>query len=96
MERVTGVASSVFVIGSTDRRDRDRERRPSTASQQRPALAVDNFPQLSRDVTVGRNSLFHNLTSEDRQKLGGIEYRSLKLLLKIVLGECLRFYTCHG
>ncbi|KAH6880063.1 cation transport protein-domain-containing protein [Thelonectria olida] len=87
IERVAGVATSMFVIGNTER----RERRPSMTSQ-RTTLAVEDFPQLSREVTIGRNSLFHNLTSEDRQKLGGIEYRSLKLLLKIVVSY---FFGLH-
>lgn len=37
---------------------------------------------------MGRNSQFHNLTAKDREELGGIEYRSLKLLLKVLLGRC--------
>ncbi|KAJ5119030.1 hypothetical protein N7476_011384 [Penicillium atrosanguineum] len=44
------------------------------------------LPNISTQATQSRNSQFHNLTAEDRQKLGGIEYRSLKLLLKIVIG----------
>ncbi|KAH6970899.1 cation transport protein-domain-containing protein [Ilyonectria sp. MPI-CAGE-AT-0026] len=87
MDRVAGVASSMFILGNTDSR---KERRPSLVSQ--PTLAVGDFPQLSREVTVGRNSLFHNMTSEDREELGGIEYRSLKLLLKIVLSY---FFGLH-
>lgn len=52
------------------------------------SLAKDsNLPGLSSQATVGRNSQFHNLTEEDREQLGGIEYRSLKLLLKIVIGK---------
>lgn len=39
--------------------------------------------KLSRYATLGRNSNFRNLTRDDREKLGGIEYRSLRLLLKI-------------
>lgn len=46
---------------------------------------------MSRSVTVGRNSQFFTLTEEDRDILGGVEYRSLKLLLKIVSG--IRFIT---
>lgn len=38
---------------------------------------------LSRHATLGRKSDFRNLTGEDRAKLGGIEYHSLKLLIKI-------------
>lgn len=55
-------------------------------------MAAGDFPQLSREVTVGRNSMFHNLSSQDREELGGIEYRSLKLLLKIILGKSKRGY----
>jgi hypothetical protein len=44
------------------------------------------MPQLSSQVTIGRNSQFQNLTKEDRELLGGMEYRALKLLLKIVVG----------
>ncbi|KAI9896957.1 hypothetical protein N3K66_007979 [Trichothecium roseum] len=81
-DRVATAASSVFVIGNEKPR---RERRNSTSSQiQQPA--INERPFLSKQATLGRNSRFHNLTSEDREALGGIEYRSLKLLLKIVVG----------
>lgn len=33
---------------------------------------------------VGRNSLFLDLTSEQKEELGGVEYRASKLLLRIV------------
>jgi hypothetical protein len=81
MERVVTVASSMFVIGST--REPQKERSLTRTS----TIAAGDFPQLSREVTIGRNSLFHNLSSKDREELGGIEYQSLKLLLKIVLSE---------
>jgi hypothetical protein len=38
-------------------------------------------------ATLGKNAQFHNLTACDREQLGGIEHRSLKLLLKIVTGK---------
>lgn len=79
-DRVATVASSVFVIGSETTR---REPRASMSSERPPAL--NGKPLLSRQATVGRNSQFKNLTSEDRDALGGIEYRSLKLLLKIII-----------
>jgi hypothetical protein len=47
---------------------------------------MSDLPGLSKGVTVGLNSRFYNITTEDRERLGGIEYRSLKLLLKIVFG----------
>lgn len=80
LERVASVATSIFVIGSERQ---PRHRRPSVTSQQ-PEL--NDRPFLSSQATLGRNSRFHNLTSADRAALGGIEYRALKLLLKIVSG----------
>jgi hypothetical protein len=86
IDRVAGVATSLFVLGDTAAARRD-QRRPSISSQQQPQLSLNDMPFLSRQVTVGRNSLFKNLSERDREELGGIEYRSLKLLLKIVIGE---------
>jgi hypothetical protein len=80
LDRVVTVASSLFVIGNDK-----RPRRPSITH--RPTSAADDFPRLSQTVTVGRNSYFKHLSKKDREELGGIEYRSLKLLLKIVLGR---------
>lgn len=72
------VASMMFRPGVSASEER-RTRRPSQATYNQPTL-----PNLSSQATIGRNSQFHNLTTEDRERLGGIEYRSLKLLLKIV------------
>lgn len=82
IDRVATVATSVFVIGGGNK---SRRASISQLPQQQPAL--NDVPFLSRQATIGRNSQFHNLTSGDRETLGGIEYRSLKLLLKVVLGE---------
>jgi hypothetical protein len=43
------------------------------------------MPYLSWTPTVGRNSAFVDLTEEQREELGGIEYRSLKLLALILV-----------
>ncbi|KAF4968774.1 hypothetical protein FSARC_3903 [Fusarium sarcochroum] len=80
VERVATVATSLFVIGNTAQGPKERQ------LARAPTLAAGDFPQLSREVTVGRNSIFHNLSSDDREELGGIEYKSLKLLLKIIVG----------
>lgn len=50
------------------------------------------MPNISSQATQGRNSQFYHLTAEDRERLGGIEYRSLKLLLKIVTAY---FFSLH-
>ncbi|KAK4142524.1 cation transport protein-domain-containing protein [Dichotomopilus funicola] len=74
---VDQVAASLFVIGNT----RIASPRQSTSSSRWADL-----PYLSKQVTLGRNSNFYGLSSQDRERLGGVEYRALKLLLKIVSG----------
>lgn len=86
MDRVVSVASSVFVLGSDSRRRRNSV---STNVSVQRETDMKNMLALSKHATLGRNSDFSNLTREDREKLGGIEYRSLKLLVKIVFGEYL-------
>jgi hypothetical protein len=63
-----------------------RRRRPSVSSI-RTDQHVEMVPWLSRQVTIGRNSNFYGLSAQDREELGGIEYRSLKVLLRILIGE---------
>jgi hypothetical protein len=61
--------------------------KPNTFQTIRSALSrdkTDNMPYLSWEPTVGRNSMFVDLTEEQREELGGIEYRSLKSLALIV------------
>ncbi|KAI9827693.1 MAG: hypothetical protein M1819_006894 [Sarea resinae] len=52
-------------------RSQDRERDPA--------------PYLSYQPTIGRNSAFVDLTEEQREELGGIEYRALKTLAMILI-----------
>ncbi|RYP62224.1 hypothetical protein DL771_009823 [Monosporascus sp. 5C6A] len=78
-------AASMFVLGPSQ----SQARHQSDVSA-RPRVA--DLPYLSKTATVSRNSQFHNLTAQDRDRLGGIEYRSLKLLLKIVSGY---FFGLH-
>lgn len=46
----------------------------------------DLMPYLSWQPTLGRNSAFVGLTEEQREELGGIEYRSLKTLAMVLAG----------
>ncbi|KAF7550203.1 hypothetical protein G7046_g8090 [Stylonectria norvegica] len=46
---------------------------------------VDDTPYLSYTPTMGRNSNFVGLTLEQREELGGIEYRSLRTLAMILI-----------
>ena len=62
-------------------------RRRTSFNAIRGVLSVDKntpTPYLSWEPTIGRNSAFPDLTEEQREELGGIEYRSLKLLIKIL------------
>lgn len=47
-------------------------------------------PYLSWQPTIGRNSAFVDLTEEQREELGGIEYRSLKTLAVVLVCETTR------
>lgn len=47
---------------------------------------TDDMPYLSYTPTMARNSNFVGLTLEQRDELGGIEYRSLRTLAFVLLG----------
>jgi potassium uptake Trk family protein len=53
----------------------------------------DPVPYLSWTPTLGRNSNFVDLTEEQREELGGIEYRALKLLAVILTVFYLGWHT---
>ncbi|KAM0394968.1 hypothetical protein ACHAQC_004806 [Fusarium culmorum] len=62
--------------------------RTRTIDTIRSALTNDHtkdMPYLSYTPTMGRNSNFVGLTLEQREELGGIEYRSLRTLAVILL-----------
>ena len=50
-------------------------------------------PYISFEAVVGRNSAFQQLTQDQIEELGGVEYRALNALLWIVGG--VSFYTAH-
>lgn len=52
----------------------------------------DPMPYLSWSATVGRNSTFFDLNEEQREELGGIEYRALKLLAIILVCYYIGFH----
>lgn len=41
-------------------------------------------PYLTFDATVSRNSRFHQLTEAQRDELGGVEYRAIDMLAKLI------------
>ena len=73
-------ASAAFSIGPMTR---ERSRRSTSRERTMPK----GMPKLSTQVTIGRNSHFHNLSAGDRDILGGVEYVALKLLLKLIIGQ---------
>ena len=62
--------------------------RASTFASMRSVGSRDKepMPYLSWQPTIGRNSAFVDLTEEQREELGGIEYRSLKTLALVLVG----------
>lgn len=46
---------------------------------------VNSANYLSWVPTIGRNSTFIHLTEEQKEELGGVEYRAVKLLIKILI-----------
>ena len=60
--------------------------RTGTMLSRRSSVSKDPMPYLSWTPTVGRNSAFVDLTEEQREELGGIEYRALKTLAAILVG----------
>ncbi|KAH8702003.1 putative potassium ion transporter [Talaromyces proteolyticus] len=52
----------------------------------------DTMPYLSWNATIGRNSAFVALTEEQREELGGIEYRALKTLALVLIGYFFGFH----
>ncbi|GAA6053434.1 hypothetical protein JCM3770_005164 [Rhodotorula araucariae] len=47
--------------------------------------AVKPVSYISFDAIVGRNSKFHGLTNAQQEELGGVEFRALTILLRIVV-----------
>lgn len=73
--------TSVFVLDGESTGDY-QQRLPAGKAESKSL----DLPNLSTYASLGRNSHFYNLSVEDRDTIGGIEYRSLKLLLKITVG----------
>ncbi|KAL2423790.1 Low-affinity potassium transport protein [Exophiala dermatitidis] len=78
--------------GSNLRRRRSNTFRTLTRSN--TARTMDPAPYLSWQPTIGRNSLFVGLTEEQREELGGIEYRALKTLALILVLYFFLFHIC--
>ncbi|KAG5518705.1 hypothetical protein PMAC_002674 [Pneumocystis sp. 'macacae'] len=84
MRRSTTVDRSISKVNTFDRYISNAfwKKRDSSPFSQR---TNKSFPYLSYQPTIGRNSAFVTLTKEQRDELGGIEYRALKLLCWILV-----------
>lgn len=65
---------------------RSQPRSSNTLRRSNSTHTVEGVPYLTYQPTIGRNSFFVNLTEEQREELGGIEYRALKTLALILVG----------
>ena len=54
---------------------------------------LGDVPYLDFQPTIGRNSFFVDLSEEERDKLGGIEYRALKTLAVVLI---VYFFSWHA
>ncbi|KAK9325374.1 cation transport protein-domain-containing protein [Lipomyces orientalis] len=77
MERVERIVSRTL----KGKRDGSPNSRRSIGS--RRSLAV--LPYLSYEPTLARNSTFVGLTDEQREELGGVEYRALRTLAVVLI-----------
>jgi hypothetical protein len=64
---------------------RQRARTFASIATARSQEKDDPMPYLSWQPTIGRNSAFVDLSEEQREELGGIEYRALKTLAWILI-----------
>ncbi|KAI1806350.1 TrkH-domain-containing protein [Daldinia bambusicola] len=89
-ERNTGASTGTeHIVFADDLRSGGRSTSiaPSGTTAQRHLSSTDtavNPHSYLKGHKVGRNGQFHGLTSEEREELGGTEYRALKLLSIIV------------
>ncbi|KAI4713658.1 hypothetical protein J4E89_001105 [Alternaria sp. Ai002NY15] len=74
-------------------RNRSRSRTFTSFLTRTKTEEEDPMPYLSWTPTLGRNSNFVDLTEEQREELGGIEYRALKLLAMILIIFYLGWHT---
>ncbi|KAK2749501.1 low affinity potassium transporter [Onygenales sp. PD_40] len=82
-------------VGLPDRegvQERPRRGTFSTLFRSTSQEELDSSPYLSWQPTVGRNSAFVDLTDEQRNELGGIEYRALKALAVVLVGYFFFFH----
>lgn len=76
--------STGTVVGPGHLRSRSKSRTLASFLTRSKDEDADPMPYLSWTPTIGRNSNFVDLSEEQREELGGIEYRALKMLACIL------------
>ncbi|KAK9454470.1 cation transport protein-domain-containing protein [Dipodascopsis uninucleata] len=77
--------------GTIDKMERLFARTLSRRRDSSPARSMTsrrsgyNLPYLSYEPTIARNSIFVGLTEDQREELGGVEYRALRTLAAILI-----------
>lgn len=79
-----GKSTDNDIASSSGMRSRSRTRTLGSFLSRNKEEEEDPMPYFSWTPTIGRNSNFVDLTEDQREELGGIEYRALKLLLLIL------------
>ncbi|WVF70581.1 hypothetical protein IAT40_005373 [Kwoniella sp. CBS 6097] len=78
------------MVGRTSTIARSNTIVPTNTMAGRGSIAASGtekeVPYISFAAVIGRNSRFHDLTQEQMDELGGVEYRALRVLLYIVVG----------
>ncbi|KAH8596803.1 cation transport protein-domain-containing protein [Bisporella sp. PMI_857] len=64
----------------------NRGRKKELDQKDEDYLDTTEYPNYLTSYTTGRNAQFFNLTREEREHLGGVEYRAIKLLGYVVPG----------
>ncbi|KAK6456404.1 low affinity potassium transporter [Scheffersomyces xylosifermentans] len=72
--------------------DTEDEEESYDSEDGQPLSRVMSTNYLSWVPTVGRNSTFIHMTEEQKEELGGVEYRAVKLLIKILLAYYIGFH----
>lgn len=76
---------SIYTSRSQAVEDDDDNEHPETLNGKELSTQVSKeFPSTGFSGFVGRNSQFHHLTEEERQALGGAEYKAVKFLSVLV------------
>ncbi|KAJ4393141.1 hypothetical protein N0V93_002348 [Gnomoniopsis smithogilvyi] len=76
-------ARTTASVYANDNRTRRRNVENTESKEPEPGTANADMHRILTDK-AGRNAQFHNLTTQEREQLGGYEYRALKLLSIVV------------